>query len=336
MYWNRNHISLATLLLLLASASGFTSTSSIRLKSSISQNKAYHPSLLVRSQRSDNDHITSRRQKIWRTSKKALASLTLAFSLVRNPPAAEAKPRPVIQSIKPGLTGAELEAAMDPDVYIYEETGKIIATPEDRQANSAPQKKEKSKAKPKAKSKAKPKAKSLYEDDDEDDDDDDIDFEDLGPRKRVAEAEASEKAASGGNVNNLGIVHHKEYSAFAFMKAMSVFAAIPVAFFFSIETYRRTHEKSYVKKALKIQAMKKKEYEQKVKEERLAEMKANETSTDEDEEEEEEEEDVEDDEDDGPSPKPPKTPPPSGGDNGGESGPSADDIDRLNKLMGRS
>jgi len=331
MYWNRSLVSVATLLLLLTSASGFTTPAALT-KSSISQSKVYRPAIFVSAKRNGYDKSPSRRRKIWRASKKSLAALTVAWSLTRGPPAAHAKPPPVIQSIKPGLAGAELDAALDPDVVIFDESKDQIVV-----HNTAEEKPTKKREKVKTKTKTKPKSKNLYNDDEEDDDDD-IDFEELSARKRTKEATAAESASSEGK-NNVGMVLQKEYSSLEFMKAFAFVAAIPVTFFCSIETYRRVHEKSYVEKALKIQELKKAEYANKLKaeeEKRLAEMKGNETNVDDDEEDDGEDDgEDDDDDDDDDSPKPPKTPPPSGGGDDGDSPPSQDEIDRLNKLMGR-
>lgn len=280
-----------------------------------------------------------RQQKFWRKSKKHIASIALALSFLRSP-AAYASVTPaelvdksarandlMIESLRPGASKEDAEMALDMDTVVLEKT----------EVNTGAKSKKDTVAASKKKLKTKKKAKQLYYDDEEDDlDDEDI----FGEEDTAMEAAAKSKSTPKTTTSSDIYFKSSETSKSTYVKATFIFITLPVLLFGGIETYKRRSESVYVKKALKIQAMKKQEHmtETQKEAERLAAEAAENGDEDDDEEDDDEDEDDDDDEedDDDDFDEPPKPKKPSGDDgDGGDDAPSADDIDRLNKLMGR-
>lgn len=272
-------------------------------------------------------------KRLWKQSKKSMASVALALTFLRSSPAmaavvtkdmvdVSARANDVlIESLRPGATVEDAEVALNPDVLVraQEEVNTVTKKAEETKVDK--------------KSKKKKATKNLYYDDDEDEGDDEDAFFDDEARAQLEAAKATPKTATTSDI----YIKSTQITTATYVKAVALFITAPVLLFGGIETYKRRSESAYVKKALKIQAMKREEYLNKTASE-ASQLKGNETATDDD----GDDDDNGDDDDDAddsdlgkPSPKAPKKP--KGGDDGGgdDAPPSADDIDRLNRLMGK-
>jgi len=273
-------------------------------------------------------------KRLWKRSKKSVASIALALTFLRSTPAmaaavvtkdmvdVSARANDVlIESLRPGATVEDAEVALNPDVLVRER----------EEVNTVTKKTEETKVD--RKSKKKKTTKNVYYDDDEDEGDDEDAFFDDETRAQLEAAKTTPKTATTSDI----YIKKSEITKASYAKALALFITAPVLLFSGIETYKRRSESAYVKKALKIQAMKREEYLNKTASE-AAQMKGNETATDDDDDDDDEDGDDGDDDDSDlgkPSPNAPKKP--KGGDDGGgdDAPPSADDIDRLNRLMGK-
>jgi hypothetical protein len=280
-------------------------------------------------------------RSLWRRSKKSVASLALAVALFQALPmspalAVVAKEKVdvsarandiLIESLRPGATSEDAEAALNPEILVREkeEVNKALPKVEEKsQPNNS-------------KKKSKKPAKQLYYDDEDDDDElDEVEAQFFEETSRASISEATNtKTATTSNI----YVQSTKITTATYAKAAMLFLTAPVLLFGGIETYKRRSESAYVKKALQIQAMKREEYLNKTAAE-TGKMGNNSTSTTDDDDDDDDDDDNDDDDDDIVENKSPPSKPkkPNGGkDSGGGSGstPSADDIDRLNKLMGK-
>jgi hypothetical protein len=263
---------------------------------------------------------------LWKRTKRTVVSLALALNFLRSP-AAYASSRDLvdtsarandllIESLRPGATKEDAELALDSEVCVREKS----------EVNTVLKQKEETTSKKNRKNTKKP-AKPLYYDDDGDLDDDEL-FDET----EMAELESNSKTKSAMKAQSNVYLKTSKITAASYVKAVFIFITLPVLLFGGIETYKRRSESAYVKKALKIQQMKKEEYLNQTAVEEAA-LKANETAVDDGNDDDDDEDDDDDDDFDEPPPPSPKKPKGGNDGDGGNDGPSSDDIDRLNRLM---
>ena len=303
----------------------------------------------------------SKRVRKWRQrAKKAVGTFALAWSILMPVRPALARKADfdssarandiLMQSIQPGMTATEAEKAMNGETVSYErdlehmEGVSSAATEEEDDDFGDELKNDKKNKKKKKANNKKQKQKDLYADLDFDDDDDVLmdEVEEVEVAKESARTTAT--AASKG-------FYSSEVSRSMYRGPIILFAGVPITVCVGREMYKKKQEAAYVQKALKIAESQRAEYERSKK--NTTDVGNNSTAVDE--EDDNEEEDGEDSEDGSKD----KDGDGQGGDGSGtdsddddylvfdddefggdgedgeDDGPTQEDIDRLNKLMGR-
>jgi hypothetical protein len=243
-------------------------------------------------------------------------------------------------SLRPGMSKTQAQLLEEGTLSMEDVEASASTNTQQQPAAAAPKKKT--------------AAKSSFGYGEEDEEEDDFLMEETTP---VAAEPQKTQAAS----------HSTRQSFAAYQQGKSRTLKVKVALCFFVPTYgfmfgreyvRRGRERAYVKKGLEILEVQKAEYfnitsttNDSDVQDALKGLKKNETKTDDDDEDEDDDEDDEDDDDEeeedkGPRPsrgKPPRRP--RGDGDGGSSGdgsdsgdgkPSAEDLDKLNKMFGRS
>ena len=299
--------------------------------------------LSMSSSESENEPSRLRRWgRSWRKRFRRSATILVAASFWATArPAAHAKfsyelNETPTHSLRPGMSKSQAQQLEEGSLDVSEiESSSVFKQP----AESTP--------------KTQQPSKTFDYGEEDDEDDDDFLFDDEGSRGSASQADQA-------TAEKLQAKTTREFAAY--QKGKSKALTIKVGLCFFVPTYgfmivreyvRRRREEAYVQKGLEILEAQKAEYfnvtsktDDSDVQDALKGLKKNATKTDEDDDDDDDDDEDEDDEDEPPQPtrggKKPKRPS-GGGDEGGDSGgdpgygkPSDEDLERLNKMFGKS